>query len=93
MLPETEIVGIFGLSLILTAYFLNYQKIVKRDSRAYDLLNLFGGLSLLYYSLALGGLAFVVLQIVWSGLALYHLIKRELPKPGKGRREKADKYL
>ena len=88
MLPETEIVGIFGLSLILTAYFLNYQKMVKRDSRVYDLLNLAGGLSLLHYSLALGGVAFIVLQTVWSGLALYHLIKRELPAPGKGKKRK-----
>lgn len=84
----SEVIGVVGLVLILTAYFLNYQKIVKRDSRTYDALNLFGGLALFYYSVSLQAMAFIVLQAVWTLIALYHIVGRELKHLGKGRKAK-----
>ena len=77
MFFELEVIGISGLLLILTAYFLNYQKLIKRDSRTYDFMNFFGGFFLLLYSLHLKGLAFILLQTIWTLIALYHIIKRE----------------
>ena len=73
-----DAIGGAGMALIFVAYTLNYQRIVKRDSRVYDYLNFFGAFILLNYALTTNGLIFIILNLVWTGLALYHIILREI---------------
>lgn len=71
-------IGLAGMSLVFIAYFLNYQKYIKRNSRLYDFLNLFGALFLVYNAISIKALAFLILNLVWTILALYHVLVREV---------------
>ena len=70
-----QIVGWTGTILIVTAFFLNAQGKIKSESRAYQVVNLFGamfiGANVLYQQAwpAFG------LQVVWGAIAVYELIK------------------
>ena len=73
-----EVIGGVGMALIFVAYALNYQQIVKRNSRTYDYLNLVGAFFLFSYAITTEALIFIMLNLVWTGLALMHILKREI---------------
>lgn len=74
--------GIAGIVLLLTGFYLNYTKRIKRNSRIYDLLNFFGAGFLGVYSISINSIPFIFLQFIWALIALFHLIRREMKKYG-----------
>jgi len=62
--------GIIGAFLILIGYFGLQLQYFKHDNIYYDLINLFGALMLLYYAYQTNSLPFIILNFVWSAVAL-----------------------
>jgi len=71
---EPLIFGVTGLLLLLAGLFLNLFIKIKESSTLYLLLNIFGGLSLFYYSYSLRSVPFMILQATWTVLPLYKLL-------------------
>lgn len=69
------ILGIVGATLVLAAFALLEFNKLKNTDQAYDFLNLVGAL-LLSASASLGeAWAFLVLNLIWSAVALKDLLK------------------
>lgn len=68
------IIGIFGMLLLLAGLLLLLAHNIKENSKAYLLLNIFGGAFLFYYSYSLNSVPFMILQGVWTVIPLYNLI-------------------
>jgi len=68
-----SIIGALGLILIITGI------LIKKRKRQ-DIFYIFGGLSLLIYSIYLKNTIFIILQSVFTLSATYDLIKREKKK-------------
>lgn len=69
-----QIFGWVGTLLIVSAYFLVSRKIVDAQSRAYQLMNLFGAIGVgmnVFYQEAWPALA---LQVIWGIIAILALI-------------------
>lgn len=64
-----------GVTLILLAFFLQTFKIVSGESRAYYLLNLFGGILATCGAWLIGAMPFVVLEVTWTVVAVVGLYK------------------
>ncbi len=72
-LPET--IGTIGVALILLAFVLNLMAMLDRRSRAYLTLNLVGGVLACAASVLIGFVPFVVLEGIWSAVALGGLLR------------------
>lgn len=64
------ILGIFGATLILVGFTLNQFGIWKTTSFSYDCINLAGGLTLVVYAILIESLPFIILNTVWTAVAL-----------------------
>jgi hypothetical protein len=75
--PETfqVVLGSFGVTLLLLAFFLNLFKIVGQDSRAYILLNILGAGISCYASYLIRYTPFIILEAVWCLVAVVALLK------------------
>ena len=76
-----QIIGWIGTALVVAAYFLISQKKLSSESRAYQLMNLFGALFIsvnVGYQKAWPALG---LQVVWGMIAIFELIKMGFRKP------------
>lgn len=51
--------------------------IINKERRTQDILYIFGGICLEIYSLYLGDIIFIILQIIFTVSAIYDLIKWE----------------
>ena len=71
----TDIISTIGVSLILLAFFLNTFKYVSDNSNLYFVLNIVGGAFACYGSVLLNSLPFIILEGIWSVVALIALIK------------------
>lgn len=71
----TDIVSSIGVSLILLAYFLNTFKYISNTSKLYFALNIIGGAFACYGSVLLNSVPFIVLEGMWSIVAMFGLIK------------------
>ena len=60
-----NVIGVFGLGLILTAFILNEFNYLEEETFIYNLINLIGSGCLIYYSYALKSWIFAVLNTVW----------------------------
>jgi len=69
------ILGSFGVTLLLLAFFLNLFKIVTQDSRAYILLNILGAGISCYASYLIRYTPFIILEAVWCLVAVTALLK------------------
>ena len=68
----TESIGIIGMSLILVAFVLNeLSGHIGRDSKEYNLFNIFGSLCLAFYAFAISSLPFLILNVVWAVTAIW----------------------
>jgi len=72
-----DIINSFGVSLILIAFFLLTLKKVDAQNIYYNLLNLFGAGLACYGSYLIKSVPFIVLEAIWSLVALYGLLKRK----------------
>jgi len=70
-----DIIGSAGVGLILLAYFLSTEKLLKQDSKMYFVLNIIGAGLATIASLLIGYWPFVILEGTWTLVSLYGLMK------------------
>jgi hypothetical protein len=68
--------GLIGMTLILVAFVLNVLKHVKATDRTYLWLNCIGSFTLIVYAVLLPSIPFMILNIVWTGAAIWGMIRR-----------------
>ena len=73
-METTDLTATLGVSLLLIAFFLQSFKIIKAESYAYCLLNLFGASIAGYASWLIPFVPFVILEAVWSLVAVFSLV-------------------
>lgn len=71
----TDIISTIGVSLILLAFFLNTFNYISNSSKFYFALNVIGGAFACYGSVLLNSLPFIVLEGMWSLVALIGFLK------------------
>ncbi len=76
----SSVIGSFGVTLLLLAFFMNLFKFVSQESRVYILLNVLGAGLSCYASILIRYTPFIILEAVWSLVALTALLR------GKGTR-------
>jgi uncharacterized membrane protein YdcZ (DUF606 family) len=69
-----EIIGFFGMGLILFAFVMNQLKKWKSTFFVYDFLNFLGGFMLVFYALMIESYPFLILNSVWTLVSLRDLI-------------------
>lgn len=74
-LQGSDLIGINGVAILLIAFFLNLVGWLKMDSRLYLFLNFIGAALACAASLIINYLPFVVLEGVWSLVALISLLR------------------
>lgn len=74
-MQTSDIIATIGVSLLLLAFFLQVFKFIQTESAIYGWLNLFGAAIAGYASWLIPFIPFVVLESVWSLVAIYGLIK------------------
>lgn len=72
-MPFYEIVGLSGVALMLLAYGLLMSGRMGSDRAAFHGLNLAGALMVLYSLMFDFNLPTVVIELAWSGVAIYGL--------------------
>ncbi|MFN8287187.1 MAG: hypothetical protein U0V74_10560 [Chitinophagales bacterium] len=70
-----DLIGIFGVTLLLLAFLLNAMGRLDKTSRIYILMNLVGAALACWASLIINYLPFVVLEGAWALVALVALVK------------------
>ena len=71
VVTDPLIIGLVGVTLMLTGFFLNLFKLVKSDSKLYLILNIIGpGLATLYAFL-IDAMPFVIFEGIWTFFAVY----------------------
>lgn len=71
----TDIISTIGVSLILLAFFLNTFKFLSETNKLYFILNITGGAFACYGSVLLGSVPFIILEGIWSLVAIAGLLK------------------
>ncbi len=74
-MTSSDIIATVGVTLLLIAFFLQSLKIITAESKTYALLNFFGAAIAGYASWLISFMPFVILEGVWSIVALYSLLK------------------
>lgn len=74
-MDANDIIGSAGVGLILLAYFLSTEKLLKQDSKMYFVLNVIGAGLATIASLLIGYWPFVILEGTWTLVSLYGLMK------------------
>lgn len=71
----TDIIGAAGVGLILLAYFLSTEKLLKPDSKMYFVLNIIGAGLATTASLLIHYWPFVILEATWTLVSIYGLMR------------------
>lgn len=71
----TDLISTIGVSLILIAFFLHTFKLISGSGILYYFLNIAGGAFACYGSVLLNSVPFIILEGVWSLVALAGLIR------------------
>jgi hypothetical protein len=71
----TDIIGSAGVGLILLAFFLSTEKLMKADSKMYFVLNIIGAGLATTASLLINYWPFVILEGTWTLVSIYGLMK------------------
>ena len=74
MINFAIIVGVIGMTFLLTAFALNLFKKVTQGSLIYNIFNIIGAGLLAYYAYVLNSLPFLILEAIWILFAVYKLI-------------------
>lgn len=72
-----DIIGYFGVSLILLAYFLNLYKKIDTDSRVYILMNFVGAGLACASSILIKSVPFTILEGTWALVSLWALLRKK----------------
>ena len=68
------IIGLVGVALMLTGFFLGLFKLVKVDSKLYIILNIIGPGLATYYAVLVDAIPFVIFEGVWTIVAVYRFV-------------------
>ena len=71
----TDIIGSLGVSLILLAYFLHTEKLLKQNGKLYFVMNIVGAGLATAASWMIGYWPFVILEGTWTLVSIYGLMK------------------
>ena len=71
---EPLIIGLVGVILMLTGFFLNLFKWIKVDSKGYIILNIVGPGLATYYAVLVNAIPFVIFEGIWTIVATYQFI-------------------
>jgi len=71
----TDIIGSAGVGLILIAYFLSTEKLLKPDSKAFFVMNIIGAGLATCASGLISYWPFVILEGTWTLVSIYGLMK------------------
>jgi uncharacterized membrane protein len=74
-MKTSDIIASIGVIILLIAFFLNLNKKLKADSKAYILMNFIGAGICGYASYMVKFYPFVVLEGIWAFVALISLLK------------------
>lgn len=68
------LIGILGMFLILIGFILNeIFKKINSDTLSYNIINLIGAIFLIYYAYTLNSWPFLILNSVWTIVAIWKL--------------------
>lgn len=70
-----DIIGTLGVGLILIAYFLGTEKLIKNDGKLFYVINIFGAGLACYASFLIDYWPFVILEGTWVLVSLYGLMR------------------
>lgn len=70
-----DIIGSFGVGLILVAYFLNTEKMLPKDGKLFFVLNIIGAAFACYASFLINYWPFVILEATWTLVSIHGLMK------------------
>lgn len=65
-----QLASLAGAALILAAYLALQRGWMRRESRAYNAINLVGSIALTYSAVRAGNLGFIILEGSWALLSL-----------------------
>lgn len=68
------IIGLVGVALMLTGFFLNLFKWIKVDSKLYIILNIIGPGLATYYAFLVDAIPFLIFEGVWTIVSVYKFI-------------------
>ena len=71
----SEIMGSFGVAILLIAFVLNLLEIIKTESLSYPLLNFIGAGIACFASWLIPYFPFVILEGVWAIVSLVSLVR------------------
>ncbi len=72
---EPSVFGIAGVALLLAAFGLNLIGRLSEQGSTYLMMNVVGAMLAAWYAWAGAQIPFVVLEIVWGGVALTRLVR------------------
>jgi hypothetical protein len=68
-----DIIGTFGVGLILVAYFLNIKTLIPKDGLLYFVLNIIGAGLACYASVLIDYTPFIILEATWVLVSIWGL--------------------
>ena len=74
-MSAADVIGSAGVALLLVAFFLNAFGFLSQSSRSYHVLNAAGAGIAGYASWLIGFIPFVVLEAIWTAVALAALAR------------------
>lgn len=75
-----DVIGLFGAFLILLAYVLILTKKLSAENLSYAVLNLLGGVMILYSLLYAWNLPAVIIEVAWISVSVFGIFKWVIKK-------------
>ena len=72
-----DLLGYFGVGLILLAYFLNLFNKIDNESRAYVWMNLIGAVLACVSSVLIKSIPFMILEGTWALVSVVALVRKK----------------
>lgn len=70
-----DIIGTFGVGLILLAYFLNIFSFIPKEGKLFFIMNIIGAALACYASVLINYIPFIVLEAVWCIVSVVGYLK------------------
>jgi hypothetical protein len=70
-----DIIGITGVALILIAYFLNTERLIRVNGKLFYVMNMVGASLACYASYLISYWPFVILEGTWTLVSIYGLMR------------------
>ena len=74
MVIDPLIIGLVGVALMLTGFFLNFFKFIKVDSSLYIILNIIGPGLATYYAFLVNVIPFLIFEGIWTIFGIYKFV-------------------